>query len=420
MSSDGVGRRGLLATLAAATGGCLGGGDSHRETERIGTTTPDTRNPTPPADGDLERPGRTADESLLYTSSAQLRAIRSRAAAGTEPWHSAARRLVGMAEKTLNREPLSVTDDGAPRWDDPHQFGHEESKHDYTAARKMTAWVRDTALAYRLTGADRFARGAIDLIAHWCLDEDTRMKPVAQNVWAGPEIALWITIPDLWYGATLVGAHPYWDERADRSAFREWTRAFVDSISDPGYFQYNNIWAWRIATLAAAGEFLNDDALFDRAVEMWRAERNWRDYQRQATGRGALKKELRREDGLGYQVYAIKALSMTAEIARNRGIDLYGYTAPTDPGEGSTLRKLFRFVAPYLSSPDTWQWGIGGNGLRGWELQSYASVFELAYSRWQADQFREAVRVGGRPTYDGRLLGPTTLTHGELFRLDSA
>ncbi|WP_276271745.1 alginate lyase family protein [Haloarcula litorea] len=418
-------RRALLhagAGTAVALAGCSWFSDDDREPPPV-TETPETP-PTTDGRGTRTRsptePASRFDGHYVFVSDEQLRGIRERLAAEAEPWHSGYGSLYGSAEAALSMDPRSIVDDGAPRWDDPHRFGEDEDRHDYRAAMEMTAAARDTALAYRFSDEDRFARRSIDLISHWCLDEETRMKPVAKDLWAGPAISLWITIPDFWYAASLLRGHPHWrDGGVDREAeFRSWVRSFVDSIEDPGYFQYNNIWAWRIQTLASAAVYLRDEALFDSALEMWRAERNWRDYRRKGEGIGALRKELNREDGFSYHVYGMKALTMTAEIARHQGIDLYGYNAPTDPADGSTLRKLYRFMLPYLADPDSWRWGLGNNGLVDYERRGFASLYELAYSRWADREFREVVGLVGRPVSDGRLLGCTTLTHGNLFEFD--
>jgi len=437
-------RRSLLrasATAVAALSGCpaWGGSDGREsrpgaadetppETETPATagetrTAPNTRNGTATGTSTPTPTATPADpfEQHVYVTDSQLAAVKDKIEAEKDPWYSAYRELLPSAKGALASEMSSVTDDGAPRWDDPHQFGYEESRHDYRTALDMTTAVRDLALAYRFTGENRYAEGCIDRIYHWCLNEETRMKPVAKNVWAGASIALWITIPDLWYGASLLRGHAYWQEKTGsdlEASFEDWVRSFVDSMEEPSYYQYNNIWAWRIQTIASAADYLDDQEMFDRAIELWRAERNWKDYKRRRDGKGALKKELERTDGLEYHVYGIKALTMTAEIARHRGINLYGYNAPTDPGEGSTLKKLYRFMVPYLKAPERWKWGVGNNGISSYERNGFASLYELAYSHWQEPAFREVIELVGRPVHDGRLLGWTTLTHGNLFALE--
>lgn len=419
------GRRSVLRATAAALAalsGCSsrdGTADRERRLATPETEIVDTVKRTP----SQVQTATEADpiEQCVYVTNTQLAAVKAKVEAEQDPWYAGYRKLLPAAKGALGSELASVTDDGAPRWNDPHQFGYDESRHDYRVALDMTSAVRDLALAHWFTGEDRYAEGCIDRIYHWCLNEETRMNPVAKNVWAGASIALWITIPDLWYGASLIRGHPYWREKTGRdleAAFEEWVRSFVETMEEPGYDQHNNIWSWRIQTIAGAADYLQDKDLFDRAIELWRGERNWKDYQKRGEGKGALTKELQRTDGFAYHVYGVKALTMTAEIARHRGIDLYGFNAPTDPGEGSTLKKLYLFMVPYIKNPKTWKWGVGDDGVSSYDRQAFASLYELAYSHWQEPSFRDVISVVGRPVHDGRLLGWTTLTHGNLFALD--
>jgi hypothetical protein len=359
-------------------------------------------------------------ETYVYVDRDALEAIDSLAVEGEEPWASAYDRLLADADEALSLTPKSVVDDGAPGWDDPHRFGLSDSRHDYRVAITMSEAVRDTGLAFWFTGDSRYARTCIDLIDHWCLDEETRMKPNAESV-GGVNIEQWITIPAFWYGASFVRGHPYWtDGSGDReAAFRQWVRDYIASIAPPGYDQQNNIWAWRIQTIAGAGSYLDDDDLFERGLEMWQSGRPWADYN---TGddprrgpRGSLQLELARDDGFTYQVYGTKALTMTAEIARTHGIDLYGYNAPTDPASGSTLRKIYEFMLPFVTDPSSWKWGTGTDGVTDADRMEIASVYELAYSQWQDPDYLDVVRRYGRPAYDARILGHVTLTHGNRF-----
>jgi hypothetical protein len=389
------------------------------ETPTPTATPPRTSTPTPP-------------DHYVYVGREELAAVAQKVRADEEPWTAAYEKQIRDADRALEMEPRSVVDDGAPDWEDPHRAGADEKRHDYDAAIDMTTAVRDTALAYWFTDRDVYARRAIDLLAHWCLDPETRMKPDADMANNGTFVELFVTIPKLWYGAALVRDHPYWTERSDRdleAAFRAWVRQFVDSTPDPGYYQYNNHWAWRIATLAGAASYLDDDERLDRAFCMWRGEcetraygkdkpRPWNQYRRDGDGTGYLQRELARNDGFSYHVYGVKALTTTAEVARHRGVDLYGYNAPTDPEEGSTLRKLFDFMKPYLESPSTWQWGKGSDGFDNFERDNAAALYELAYSRWADDAYLDLVESFDRPAYDFWIFGWPTLTHGNLCKLD--
>ncbi|WP_436926274.1 alginate lyase family protein [Halosimplex amylolyticum] len=389
-----------------------------------------TRTPTPTPTSTAEPP----TENYVYVSERQLREVADRVSDGESPWKPAYDKAIWDADKALNMSPKSVVDDGAPQWDDPHRFGATDDRHDYSVAIDMTTAVRDTALAYWFTDDDEYAERSIDLLYHWCLDPETKMKPDGDMANNGTEVELMITIPKLWYGASLLRGHPYWTEKTDRdleSAFESWVDSFVGSLADPGFYQYNNQWAWRIATIAGAASYLGDEERLEHAFCMWRGQcetaahgkdkpRPWNQYRKDDDAKGYLKRELARHDGLNYHMYGMKALTLTAEIGRHHGVDLYGYNAPTDPGDGPTLKKLFDFMVPYLQSPSKWEWGTGSDGVDSFEIGNYASLFELAYSRWEDPAYLDVVRSLERPAYDFWILGWTTLTHGNWFDLVEA
>lgn len=414
-------RRSLLAAVGgavAATAGCggrlTGSPDTDTDTDERSASDTDERTHT-----DVDY--RPSTDTYVYVSRTALEAIRSKVEQGVDPWATAFEGLRSAASDALSLDPVSVVDDGAPKWDDPHRFGISESRHDYRAAMTMSDAVRATGLAFWLTGDDAYARKCIDLVDHWCLAPETRMVPNAEPASGGVSIEQWITMPALWYGASLVRGHPYWtDGGTDReAAFEQWVRDYVASIPDPGYDQRNNIWAWRIQTIAGAGSYLDDDEIFDRGIEMWRNRRPWRDYntgnRSKSRPRGSLQLELNRDDGLAYHVYGVKALTMTAVIARQHGIDLYSYNAPTDPEQGSTLRKMYDFMLPYVKDPSSWKWGKGSNGLTNTEKENIVSVYELAYSEWEDPAYLDVIEQYGRPAYDSYVLGHVTLTHANRF-----
>lgn len=397
------------------------------DTESVGVQDASTPTSTPAPTSTPEQ----GSENYIYVSGSELRAAVERARNDESPWSTAYDRALSDAEDAMDVSLASVVDDGAPQWDDAHRFGATDDRHDYSVAIDMTTAARDAALGYWLTGEDRYAERAIDVIYHWCLDPETRMKPDADIANNGTEIELLITIPKLWYAASFLRGHSYWSEKTGddlETAFRKWVDKFVESLPDPGYFQYNNQWAWRIATIASAASYLGQSDRLEQAFCMWRGQcrtaahgkdkpRPWNQYRKRGDGTGCLKSELSRNDGLNYHMYGMKALTLTAEIARQHGVDLYGFNAPTDPGDGPTLKKLFDFMVPYLKSPSDWEWGTGSDGVDGQERGNYAALFEVGYSRWRDEAYLEVIRELERPAYDFWILGWTTLTHGNGFEL---
>jgi hypothetical protein len=174
----------------------------------------------------------------------------------------------------------------------------------------------------------------------------------------------------------------------------------------------NNIYAWWLVARATAAAYLDDRAALARAFDDWRA--NALD---QLEANGLLKHERGREDGLDYSVYGLKALTFTAEIAHHYDVDLYGYHVDAED-DVSALLRAFEGHQQYVVDPDSWTWGLGENGYTDAERQASGSVYELAYSRWRQPGFRTVIESIGRPLYERRILGWTTLTHANRFALD--
>ncbi|MUW13522.1 hypothetical protein GJ633_01790 [Halorubrum sp. CBA1125] len=198
---------------------------------------------------------------------------------------------------------------------------------------------------------------------------------------------------------------------------RAWAETYLADLEDgEGRQRYtgvvrNNIYAWWILARATAAAYLDDRDALGRAFDDWRE--NAFD---QLEPNGLLRHERGRTDGLDYSIYGLKSLTLTAEIARHYGVDLYEYSLPDD--DTSALLRAFEGHQPYVVGAEEWEWGTGEDGYTDAERTAAGSVYELAYSRWNRTEFRRVVEAIGRPLYDRRILGWTTLTHANRFELD--
>lgn len=404
-AADGTRRRDLLRGAAAlGTAGVLAGCGSVSNRTDSGV------------------PENIRDDPAVYAGfldGNEVVAIRDRVADDEEPWKTAYDAQMRDAERALDATPSSVVDDGSPDGVDENRFATGESRPDYRAAIEMGTWVRDLGLAYVFTSEARFAQKAIELLDHWFLDPETRMHPSGRNFGETYfSIEIHITVPTLLYGAALVRDSPHWSTvEADRDELRAWVEAYLTDLEEGrGQQRYvgtvrNNIYAWWILARATAAAYLDDRDALERAFDDWR-ERAFD----QLEPSGLLKHERQRVDGLEYSVYGLKALTFTAEIARHYGVDLYGHHLSDD--DTSALLRAFEAYRPYVLDASEWEWGTGENGYTEEDRTAAGSVYELAYSRWKRSGFRRVVESIGRPLYDRRILGWTTLTHADRFDLD--
>ena len=374
-----------------------------------------------PGREDTGSPREARDDPAVYAGfldGNEVVAIRDRVEDGERPWRAAHDAQIRDANRALTATPSSVVDDGSPAGVDEHRFATGEDRPDYRAAIEMGTWVRDLGIGYVFTGRERFAGKAIRLLEHWFLDPETRMYPSGRNFGETYfSIEIHITLPTLIYGAALVRDSPRWASvGADREALRAWVETYLTDLEDGrGSQRYagvvkNNIYAWWVLARATAAAYLDDRDALTRAFDDWREHAF-----DQLEPTGLLRHERQRTDGLEYSVYGLKALAFTAEIARHYGVDLYGHTLPDD--DVSALLRAFEGLCPYVTDAEEWEWGTGENGYTEADRTAAGSVYELAYSRWGRTEFREVVESIGRPLYDRRILGWTTLTHADRFEL---
>ena len=349
----------------------------------------------------------TTSENFIFTTRTELTAVADAVKSGVEPWASAWTEVKASADTALGGSLQSVTDD-----DGSHYFDLDSNdRHDYREAIATGDRVRNLAVASFVSGDAAYAEQAIDQIHHWFLDPDSYQHPSGSGDFG---VEQYITIPKFLMAASILRGHAYWETKAadtpwnggtassPEAALAEWAVTWAQSLTDPNY---NNIWFWRATAEAAAAAYAEDDALFDTALARYKADEAWADY----NSDGSFQNELWRDNGFRYQLFRMKAHAMFCEIARHRGMDLYSY---------NNLKQAFDWMVSYVLDPSSWEWGTGSLD---WDLAYEApGVYEVAYSVWQEPAYLDAVTQDGRPVDDGRLLQWVTLTHGNLFDLDTS
>lgn len=440
-------RRSLLKYAGVAVGGpalagCADSPATETPDDQPSRFRPDGRTPREPttrsetdAETETETEPSSVDRPIVFNPPAKIETIRQKVDAGEQPWARAFEELLEDAGWALEASPRSVVDNGAPAGtDDAHKYGSDApyqskdgvysddvNRGDYQAALDMKDWIRDAALAYRLTREDEYARTAIDLLRAWFIDSETRMHPSVVNYGPHSEglkgqnsIEHYIFVPAMVYGAALVADHPYWEAGSGpgESGVTEWLEEFQETLEDDanGGVESDEISKWWVTTRLIVAAYLEDDDAFERACDDWRT-RVLQDF----TEQGTFEKDRPRSRGLFYSLSAMNALTLGAEVAGHHGVDLYGYTK--DGMSESVLQRSHQFHAEFLEDPSEWPWEER-NGLDDNERMYGTVSYELCYSRWQTDAYWDAIEATGRPVYDWRVLGYTTLTHGDLFELE--
>jgi len=438
--------------------GDVGRSEVPSPTDSSSTPTTDRTTPTEtPTDHPVTTTTQTpvpAQHDFVFNTREEMAEIKRRVNSGEKPWVTGFQFLQREANAAMEKAPRSVVDKTSSDFPTHRFVARTHDRDDYFALKEMSDAVLDLGLMYYLTGDDRFAVRAIDFIHHWCLDPKAYMAPNGDALNVGPELRLRILVPKLWWGASFLRDHRRWREieasmpwrnttvEDGEAAFHSWVRDLMESMPPAGYAMRNNHWSWRLAFYASAAAYLENEALLDQIFDVWRAskevpkghtvldveagseyyddkDRPWNAYSRYGKGSGFMASELNREEAFFYTVFNLEALSLTAEVARVQGVDLYSFNAPTDPGTGSTMKKLFNFMVPYAVDPTKWRWGNGSEGIQSGDLQRCKTMFELAHSRWETDRFERAVEGGDlqRPFHSFYVMRHPTLTHANRFDL---
>lgn len=352
----------------------------------------------------------------MFFRQSDIETICEHVKSGDEPWQSAYVKMMSAAERAMEQEPVTVTRKGEGRhdyWTDPPyrgwskvdstgpdsrdgQINPESDRGDYMAAIALDNAVRNLGLAYAFTGEAHYAKKVVELLRVWCVDDATYMEPKLTN--GQSHIELYITMPGMIYGGYLVLDFEGWDAGVKRG-WLDWVRAFSTNATEVEH--KNNFENWRLVLLSTVGVTLDDSGLLENVFDRWRSIIDW-----QMSPEGWLVHETRRTKSLDYSTYALNAMSQTAEIAHQQGVDLYGYKLP----DGRGLEFTLDHHAPFVVNPETWPHE---------QIAPYkgdnAAIYEVAYARFKKPEYKAVIERWGRPMFEKRIMGPVTLTHGTVF-----
>jgi hypothetical protein len=234
-----------------------------------------------------------------------------------------------------------------------------ESKRDLDQPRvaEMGDHVQALALAYYLTGDEKYAARAAQQLRTWFLDSATKMTPhlrYAQLVKGNPNERGSGIIDTRWFIETadavgLLAGSKAWtdaDQRGMAAWFAEYERWLLTSRNGQHEHEAkNNHGSWYAAQAAELAMFTGDTATARRLVIEPEARIGW-----QIAPAGEQPLELERTKSMHYSGFNVEALSRLAEIGRLLGVDLWSYEAP----EGGSLRKATDHLAKYMADPKAW------------------------------------------------------------------
>jgi hypothetical protein len=323
----------------------------------------------------------------VITRRAELLAdVRSRVQAGDPALRPAYTKLLRDAKKTLAAPLVAVTDKHTllPPSGDAHDYyslspywwpdpakadglpyirrdgeTNPESKADLDQPRAATlgANLETLSLAWYLSGDEAYARRAAAQLRAWFIDPATRMNPhlrYAQLVRGNPaergsgivDTRQFIEAVD---AASLLEDSRSWSD-ADQAALVAWFGQYLTWLrtSPNGQHEHdarNNHGSWYALQTASYALFTGDSALARQIVLSAKPRIGW-----QIAPDGTQPIEMERTRSYHYSNFNIEALSRLAEIGRQVGVDLWGYT----DASGGSLRAAVAHVAPYVEHQKAW------------------------------------------------------------------
>lgn len=325
----------------------------------------------------------------------------------------------------------NVVDAGiAPSSGDKHVFysrhpgSGEDANYtegDYRIAINAGKYIRALGLGYALTGNSAYAEKCIKFIRAWCLDPATYMKANDLRYDNGQAIFMYVTIPGIFYGIDLIWNYSGFSSYRD--SIKNWATTFHNqnlvknrcselTCSGGKCQNYEN---WRQVTMATASVIAQDSVGLNNTFEHFKQV-----IPHQIGTDGKMLCEYMRKDwtgtvgsGLAYSTFALNTMIQIAEIAKNHNTNLYGYK----DSRGVGLEKALDFHVQYLSDPNCPQkWNNAGYPQTGCDI-SNAAIYEVAKLRYSSKVSSymtviNGAKMGGRPMYEIRVMGPVTLTHG--------
>jgi len=364
----------------------------------------------------------------ILLNAQEIAAIKAKVDAGEEPWKSAYNKMISQANTALTSPMRSVTFGGtnvpcgSTNTNDYCTSGGGNDYDFWQGVWPMGGTVRDLGMAYAFTNDPKYAIHLIKLIKVWAIDPATRMNPKFNG---NPTvIGLTPSISGLIYGVDLAWNYPGW-EPADKVAFKSWVLSFGrKAVNAFGQSERNaadnNFENWRNVFLTVTGAFTGDQTLLATGYDKFQRAITW---QVHCTGR--MNEEFGRTErwaGRGYSLYAMQAMTITAEVARHQGVDLYNYATKArysswtqdrqlgDCGSNRGLKTALDYHAPFFAGTAPWPTSI----IAGTPLNSEhgMGIYELAYSVWGESQYLDVVNKWGRPLGTNNWpLGVVTLTH---------
>jgi len=290
---------------------------------------------------EMEQPpviAETIEHPRLMHNPAQLDIIKTKIAAGAQPWTSAYQQLLNRANATAARNHVAVASFSVPPfYTDPTASG---AAKDGYLADSHAAYAN--ALAYKLQGNAAYAHKAIYFLNAWASTNQTIGTSGDTPLVSAYGGVGFILAADLLLGANV------WPV-AKQVAFKTWVRSKYLPVVNAIRGNSNNWGDWATFAVICAHGLLDDEA----KVKEETARVKVRIDQHIAVD-GHLPQEVRRgENGVWYTYFALSAMTASARVVQNAtGENLFTYVSPS----GKTYKKALDYLYHHMYHQQSWPW----------------------------------------------------------------
>ncbi len=326
----------------------------------------------------------------VFITDARIAALKEQVAQKKEPTWSAWQKVLKMANEGLTLQvevPEYWHVPGA--YKDPQGCGRANRPLDIST--KTSYYL---ALAYRITGDEKYAQAAVRLIMPWC----TGIKSYSKK--EDSTLSFSYHIPAMIAAADLLKRSPSFSS-SDQELFRRFIRE--QALPMNCMARKNNWGNWGMLLVMTAAAYLDDEKLFSTGINRWKEL-----LETQQDENGILVGEVVRSEGkmgIWYTNFCLFPQTLCAEVARVNGVELFDYTSPT----GRSLRKAYERAIPWQKDPASFPYYKGDpKDLLG---VTHIPHFELLVPRW-LNPDAAALLQKVRPIYTHYGIPAETFTHG--------
>ncbi|MFT2091187.1 alginate lyase family protein [Paraglaciecola sp. 2405UD69-4] len=224
----------------------------------------------------------------------------------------------------------------------------------------MSKSVHILALAYFLSGDEKYAQKGVSFIKRWFLEDDTKMNPHLEFAQSVPGIDKrrrsgildGRLIPEKMLDSiTLFSASPWWSAK-DNEDMNQWLSEYLSwlttsKIGKAGAKQTNNHGSWYYFQVTALSWYLGDTSSLRQALEHTQSH-----MMQQFDEQGAQHHELARTRPFFYSCFNLEALTSIAKIANKVDINLWQYPS----AETSVLTTAVDYLIP-AAKGEPWRHG---------------------------------------------------------------